>query len=78
MKNIIIKLASDENILVYANGLTVEECQKFAEACGCEVADAYEIRQNEIQYYIIDERLSIDTPEKVERAKMKIYGTSIL
>lgn len=59
-----------EDVLVYAID-TLTECQikDFIEKCAkVNVDDIYQLKDEEIQYYIIDGgRVFIDTPTKAER-----------
>lgn len=72
MRNILISFANGENVVIYdnTNSLTVEECRDFAEtATGCEVADAYEVNSEELQYYCIDGRTHIDTKDEADKIR---------
>lgn len=70
MRNVFISFENGENVLIHTQNLSVEECEKFArKACRSEVIDAYEIADNELQYYCIDEQivLTVGQEEKVRR-----------
>ena len=70
MKNIFISLENGENVLIYTETLTTEECQKFADkTTGAKVIDCYPIEDNEIQLYCLDGRIWADTPEKEAKVK---------
>lgn len=70
MKNIFISFENGENLLMYTETLTTEECQKFAvKYAGSEVIDCYPIEDNDIQFYCIDGRIWADTPQKEEKVR---------
>ena len=70
MKNIFISFESGDSTLIYTENLSVEECGKFAnKASGDVVIDCYEIADNDIQYYCINGRVWIDTPEKEDKVR---------
>lgn len=61
-----------ENTLVYCLTLTEDELRQFCETCDVHPTDICEIRDDEIQYYVIDGRVWIDTPEKEAAARRRI------
>lgn len=64
VKNILLQVGG-ESVLVYTLTLTIEDVCKYAELVLHEKpTDAYEVKQDELQYYCIDGRVYIDTPEK--------------
>lgn len=70
MQYYLIVFETGENVLIYAGeGLSLEECRKFAQKVGGAVADAYEVGADELQYYCIDSRVWADTPEKIQKLK---------
>lgn len=68
MKNIFVSFEDGDNLLLHViDDVTVDECRSFAERASLKaVVDVYEIKDEEIQYYIIDNRFWIDTSEKVK------------
>ena len=57
-------------MLIHTHNLSVEECEKFSrKVCHSEVIDAYEIADDELQYYCIDDRIiiKVEQEEKVRR-----------
>lgn len=67
-KNIFLNMG-DESVLVYCKTLSVDDVCKFAEAVLHEKPiEGYEVKQEELQYYCIDGRVWIDTPDKEKRA----------
>lgn len=63
VKNMLIT-DENENTLIYCLTLTKNEIRKFCEMNDVYPTDICEVRDDEIQYYIIDGRVWIDTPEK--------------
>ena len=73
MKNVFISFESGNNLLIYTENLTTEECEKIINKATDEViVDCYEIADNDIQFYCIDERIWIDTPEKENKLRAMI------
>lgn len=71
MKNVFISFTDGENVLIHAlDNLTEEEIAIFAERAHlCSIEDVYEIKDEEIQYYNIDNRCWIDTEEKADKVR---------
>ena len=69
MKNIFISFENGENILIYTETLTIEECEKWCNKAVGEVIDCYPIEDDEIQYYHLDGRVWADTPQKEEKVR---------
>ena len=68
----LISVADRETLTIYDNTetLTVEECRNFAEAAThWRVVDAYEVKSEELQYYLIDSFVTIDTKRKADKIK---------
>lgn len=68
----LISFADRETLAIYDNTetLTVEECRNFAEtATRWRVVDAYEVKSEELQYYLIDSFVTIDTKRKADKIK---------
>lgn len=62
MKNILCTNCNNtgDNVLVYApDHITPEMLMKGLEKRGFYMSDCYEIQDDEIQYYIIDDRLTL-------------------
>lgn len=56
--NVFLSFADGASLLIYTAGLSAETCKKWAEkALKKRVEDAYEIPDNDLQYYCIDERV---------------------
>ena len=66
MKNWFVNFENGENVLVYSNQseVTAHAVRLYAEkVTGVKVVDVYHIPQEELQYYCIDGRVWIDTPQ---------------
>ena len=73
MKNVFISFESGNSLLIYTENLTTEECEKIINKATDEViVDCYEIADNDVQFYCIDERIWIDTPEKESKVRAMI------
>lgn len=75
MKNIFVSFTDGENVLIHAlDNLTEEEIATFAERAHlCSIEDVYEINDEEIQYYNVDNRCWIDTEEKAKALRTIIH-----
>lgn len=62
VKNI-LACGEKQNYLFYVLTLTESEIRKFCEKFNFHPVDICEIRDDELQYYIIYGRVSVDTPE---------------
>lgn len=63
-----------ENIVVYCDErLTNEQIKKLGEKAVGQVSDIYEVRDDELQYYVIDGRCWYDTDAQVEKV-LKYIG----
>ena len=71
VKNVFVS-DEKENTLIYCLTLTEEEIRKFCETCDVHPIDICELRDDEIQYYLIDGRVWIDTPEKETIVRQRI------
>lgn len=70
-KNYYINFQNGDNVLIYTDQqLSHETIKAFAEkATGNAVLEVYHVPQEELQYYCIDSRIWVDTPEKAEKLK---------
>ncbi len=72
IKNIIV-CDEDETMLIYCKTLTVEEVRKWCEVVRRKtIADVYEVKQEELQYYCIDRRVRADTPKEEQCVRFLI------
>lgn len=72
-KNLFVNFENGENILVHTYDLSESEVKRFAElVTGERVLEVYHIPQEDLQYYCIDDRVYIDTPNKVENVRKKL------
>lgn len=62
-----------ENVIFYCLTLTAMELKILCKNIGYDVIDLVRLKQEELQYYIIDSRIHVDTPEK-ERIVRKIIN----
>lgn len=63
-RNVLVCFEEDNVLLFNVESLTCEQITQWAKkVCGNEVVDCFDIQDNELQYYIIDERIKI-TQEK--------------
>jgi hypothetical protein len=63
-RNVLVCFEEDNVLLFNVESLTCEQITQWAEkVCGNEVVDCFDIQDNELQYYIIDDRIKI-TQEK--------------
>lgn len=70
MRNVFISFENGENVLIHTQNLSVVSCKEFArKVCRNKVIDAYEITDDKVQYYCIDDRivLTVEQEEKVRR-----------
>lgn len=74
MKNIIItdSINNETSLVVCLDSLSLEEVGKFFTKVVGKYDDIFEVKDEEIQYYYIDGRTYIDTPEKVDIVRKKI------
>lgn len=69
VKNMMVSCGC-ENILVYCLTLTAREIGKyFQKVISVPLVDIVECRDDELQFYIIDGRVWLDTPEKEKRVR---------
>lgn len=72
VKNMIIS-EKGVNTLVYCNTLSPEELSKwYKKVIGVEPTDVYQVKNEEIQYHLIDGRVWCDTEEKEAMVRMQI------
>lgn len=58
MRNIFLSFDDGSNILIHTAGLSPANCKKWAEkVLKKQVNDTYEIPDQDLQYYCIDERI---------------------
>lgn len=68
MRNIFVNFENGDSLLIHTNKIDCETAQKWTEkATGNKVLEAYEIRDDEIQYYCFNGRVWIDTEEKKQK-----------
>ena len=70
VKNWFVNMESGESLLFYCDQKNVgpTSIQKFVEKIlGRKVVEVYHVPQEDLQYYCIDERVWIDTPEKAAK-----------
>lgn len=53
-----------EDIIFYCLTLSAKELESLCKHLGYDAIDLVQVKQEELQYYIIDFRIYIDTPEK--------------
>lgn len=63
VRNIFVNFG-EETALIYCLTLTIEQIRQWCEKIGHTPVDIYELKQEELQYYCIDGRVFVDTPEK--------------
>ena len=71
-KNFFVSFEDGSSILVYCNQPNIEEetIKKFAEkVTGDNVVEVYHVPQEDLQYYCIDNRVWVDSPEKAEKLR---------
>lgn len=75
IRNILVH-SEDELTLIYAlDTLTDEELKAFfIKVCRKDITDYFEEEQDALQYYCIDGRTRIDTPELVARVREILRG----
>jgi hypothetical protein len=72
VKNLYVNIEDGDSCLVYTHELTEDEVKQLVEkVTGETVTEVYHVPQDELQYYCIDDRCWLDTPEKV--AKVRAY-----
>ena len=61
MKRNVLVCFEDDNVLLFdVESLTCEQITEWAEkTCGNEVIDCFDIQDEELQYYIIDDRIPL-------------------
>lgn len=64
-------LKDGQSILFYVSqpNIGVGYLTMFARKMGYDVEECYELQQEELQYYCIDERVWVDTEEKAEKLR---------
>lgn len=71
--NIMVDFENGDNVLFYVeteSGIDTAAIKRFAEkVTGNKVLDCYQVKQEELEFYCIDGRVWIDTPEKIEKIK---------
>jgi hypothetical protein len=68
IKNIFVNFENGDSILIHTNKIDCETTTKWAEkATKNKVLEAYEIRDDEIQYYCFDGRVWVVTEEQKQR-----------
>ena len=73
VKNMFVSFENGDNCLVYTEELTEDEVKRFAEkATSQSVIDIYCVPQEELQYYCINDRVWLETPEKAESVRKYI------
>ena len=69
VKNYLVCFDTGENVCVYVSvdGVDANVLTRFAEnVCKEHVRDCYEVSQEDLQYYCIDGRVWVDTPQKAK------------
>lgn len=61
MKRNVLVCFEDDNVLLFdVESLTCEQITEWVEkTCGNEVIDCFDIQEEELQYYIIDDRIPL-------------------
>lgn len=73
MKNIIVNKKAGGSLLFLCFTLSPEEAKMLVETVlKEEVIDAYELKNEEVQYYCFDDRISILTPRMEENIRKEI------
>lgn len=65
-----------ENAIFYCLTLTAMELKILCKNIGYDVIDLVRLKQEDLQYYIIDSRIYVNTPEK-ERIVRKIINKNL-
>ncbi len=77
VKNWYVNLEDGESLLFYCDQLNIgpDTIQKFVEnVLKKGVIEVYHVPQEELQYYCIDGRVWVDSPEKAEKLRQKAYA----
>lgn len=74
VKNYYVSMEEGDGIVIYTYDLTEDEVKRFVDIAAApnRVTDIYSVEQDQLQYYCIDGRVWMDTPEKVAQVRARI------
>ena len=68
MRNVMVCFGNGENVLVYSHDdLSNEAIMEIGKKAVGDVSDVYDVKTEELQYYIIDGRCWYDTKERANK-----------